>query len=134
MITAAERHRSLTGLAPAAVVLVLLSAGLYVAFDSVACPGGDGPAMAEASSQAIVCGEGGFNPWGLIGWVIATAGGLAAQVMAFRRAPTPRQRVLGLLLPVLVPVLLYFVLQAPAESCTDEVKLTEPPERCEVPR
>ena len=116
-----------------AAVLVVLSVATYVAFDSTACPGDGGPEMAEASAQAIVCGEGNFVPWALVVWVVATVGGLAAMWWAVHRLRDKRRRVAVVLLPLLVPLLLSVVLRLPSESCTDEVKRTEPAERCIEP-
>lgn len=129
-----ETDRSLVTLARvAAAVLVVLSIATYVAFDTTACPGDGGPEMAEASAQAIVCGGGDFYPWALLLWIVATVGGLAAVWWAVNRMRDKRRRVAVVLLPILVPLVLSVVLRLPSESCTDEVKRTEPPERCIEP-
>ena len=117
----------------AAAALVGLSIATYVGFDRTACPGDGGPAMAEASAQAIVCGEGPFYPWALVLWIAATVGGLAAQWWATTKVQDHRRVLAGVLLPVLVPVVLFAVLRLPSESCTDEVRRTEPAERCAEP-
>ena len=134
MSETAERSRSLVTLGwVAAAGLLVLSATTYVAFDRTVCPGGDGPAMAEASAQAIVCGEGAFYPWATVVWIIATVGGLLLQWYAVTRMRASRQQLLGVLLPVLAPLLLFVIFRLPSESCTDEVRRTEPAERCAEP-
>lgn len=132
MTETTERSRSLATLGwVAAAGLVVLSVATYLRFDDTACPGDGGPEMAEASAQAIVCGAGDFYPWALVIWAAATAGGLAAQWFAVNRLR--RRQTLVLLLPLLAPLLLFAILRLPAESCTDETRRTEPPERCVEP-
>lgn len=129
-----ETDRTVVTLARvAAAVLAVLSVATYVAFDDTACPGDGGPDMAEASAQAIVCGGGDFYPWALLVWIVTTVGGLAAMWWAVNRMRGERRRVAVVLLPLVVPLVLSVVLRLPSESCTDEVKRTEPAERCIEP-
>ncbi len=130
----AEQTRPLTLLFwISAATLVGVSVATYVGFEASVCPGDGGPEMAEASAQAIVCGEGDFYPWALVLWVVGTVGGVAVQWWATHKLLTQPRQLLGVLLPVALPLLLFAVLQLPSESCTDEVKRTEPPERCVEP-
>lgn len=133
MTDTAEESRSLVISRVSAFALVVLSIVTYAGFDATACPGDGGPEMAEASAQAIVCGAGDFYPWALVLWIAATAGGLVMQWWVTNRTIEPRRRLAGVVLPLLAPLLLFAVLRLPSESCTDEVRRTEPVERCVEP-